>query len=65
MTAICRECDRDTADPVAVALEHAASAGGRVVYLCPPCRRLLGIMPLSEHPEGSHGFVRYVREHAP
>ncbi|MGB8939381.1 MAG: hypothetical protein WCD21_03935 [Streptomyces sp.] len=49
-------CDEPTVEPIPVALEHVASAGGRVVHLC---RFTLGIMPLSEHPEGSGGRLRY------
>ncbi|GAA1925453.1 hypothetical protein GCM10009837_58490 [Streptomyces durmitorensis] len=59
MTKTCRECGEDTDEPVAVALEHVASLGGHVVYLCPVCRFALGLLPLDQHPEGSHGFPRY------
>lgn len=56
---ICRECDEPTDEPIAVALEHTMSCGGRVVYLCPPCRLLLGLLPLEQHPEGSLGHALY------
>ncbi|WP_282796623.1 hypothetical protein [Streptomyces sp. CC224B] len=59
MIRICRECDEETGEPIAVALEHTASCGGRVIYLCPPCRFVLGVVPLAEHPEGSDGRVRF------
>lgn len=60
MIKVCRECDQDTDEPIPVALEHVASGGGRVVYLCPPCLSDLGIVPLYEHPAGTDGSVRYV-----
>lgn len=59
MSRTCRECDEDTEEPIAVALEHVASTGGRVVYLCPLCRFALGAVPLSDHPKGSLGYVLY------
>lgn len=59
MTKTCRCCDQDTDEPVAVALEHTNSCGGRVVYLCPPCRALLGLLPLDQHPADSCGFPLY------
>lgn len=59
---VCRECDEPTTEPIPVALEHVASAGGRVVYLCPRCRFALGGVPLHEHPKGSHGRLRYEKE---
>ncbi|OMI34017.1 hypothetical protein [Streptomyces sparsogenes] len=34
---ICARCDKPTSEPVTVAVEHSASAGGRTVYACPPC----------------------------
>ncbi|TGB13292.1 hypothetical protein [Streptomyces sp. MZ04] len=62
MTKTCRECGEDTDEPIAVALEHVASTGGRVVYLCQLCRFVLGIVPLDQHPAGSDGRVRYEEE---
>ncbi|MFE0133807.1 hypothetical protein ACFWY6_19905 [Streptomyces sp. NPDC059037] len=62
MTKVCRECDEPTAEPIAVALEHVASTAGRVVYLCPVCRFVLGLLPLDQHPKGSDGRVRYEEE---
>ncbi|MFE0132047.1 hypothetical protein ACFWY6_10790 [Streptomyces sp. NPDC059037] len=62
MTKICRECDEPTDEPIAVALEHTASCGGRVVYLCPLCRSVLGVVPLDQHPAGTGGRVRYEEE---
>ncbi|MEV8314700.1 hypothetical protein AB0Q95_11055 [Streptomyces sp. NPDC059900] len=61
----CRECREDTAEPIAVGLESTISCGGRVIYLCPPCRLDLKVVPLSQHPEGSHGRVLYEEDTAP
>ena len=32
---VCARCQKPTGDPVVVALEHSASAGGRTIYACP------------------------------
>ncbi|NEB76647.1 hypothetical protein G3I40_15660 [Streptomyces sp. SID14478] len=56
---VCRECGRETDEPVAVALEHVASLGGHVAHVCPVCRFALGLVPLDQHPAGSLGFPRY------
>ncbi|MEU9793846.1 hypothetical protein AB0E27_24995 [Streptomyces sparsogenes] len=32
---ICARCDNPTSEPVTIALEHSASAGGRTIYACP------------------------------
>ncbi|MEU6676705.1 hypothetical protein [Streptomyces sp. NPDC046925] len=55
----CRECREDTAEPIPVGLKPMVSRGGRVLYLCPPCRADLGVVPLSQHPEGTLGQVLY------
>ncbi|MGW6056811.1 hypothetical protein [Streptomyces sp. NPDC055189] len=55
----CRECREDTSEPIPVGLEPMVSCGGRVIYLCPPCLSDLGVVPLSQHPEGSLGRVLY------
>ncbi|MGW3571232.1 hypothetical protein ACWDSL_46390 [Streptomyces sp. NPDC000941] len=34
---ICARCDKPTREPVVVAIEHSASAGGRTAYACPGC----------------------------
>ncbi|WP_409062046.1 hypothetical protein [Streptomyces sp. SYP-A7185] len=57
MTKICRECDEPTIEPIPVGLEPTLSCGGRVIYLCPPCLLDLGIVPLSQQPKGSLGYV--------
>ncbi|TMU98112.1 hypothetical protein [Streptomyces sp. DASNCL29] len=32
---VCASCQTTTSQPVAVAVEHSASAGGRTIYACP------------------------------
>ncbi|MET8683335.1 hypothetical protein ABZV77_03895 [Streptomyces sp. NPDC004732] len=65
MIKTCRECGEDTDEPIPVALEHVASTAGRLVYLCPVCTADLGILPLSQHPEGTGGHLVYLDSPAP
>ena len=62
MIQVCRECDDETSEAVAVGIEHAASVGGRIIYLCRVCRFVMRVMPLSGHPPDSLGYVRYEEE---
>ncbi|MEV8321427.1 hypothetical protein AB0Q95_45535 [Streptomyces sp. NPDC059900] len=59
MIRTCRECLQDTAEAIPVGLEPTISCGGRVIYLCPPCRSGLGVVPLSQHPAGSLGRLLF------
>ncbi|MEU0846118.1 hypothetical protein ABZ370_42675 [Streptomyces sp. NPDC005962] len=36
-TQVCARCQRPTDEPVVVAVEHGASAGGGTAYACPGC----------------------------
>lgn len=37
MNQICTRCDRPTAIPVTVGIEHGGSGAGRTIYACPAC----------------------------
>ncbi|WP_369217536.1 hypothetical protein [Streptomyces flavofungini] len=45
-----------------VAVEHAGTGPGRVVFLCATCRYVMRVVPLAEHPEDSDGFVIFLKE---
>lgn len=59
MTARCRGCGRETDEPIAVGLAHSVSGPGSVVMVCSVCLRLVGLVPLDEHPPGGRGYLMF------